>query len=163
MREFRREEIKTVVIEKYKEIEPLLRQCLEIEAYRSKINSNFEQRRELFQALAPNQAHRNTTVTDFDKISTQAADSISDLAKEIGKYLDLKAQTNWLVLLIREKEYEQASDLASLKKQQEEVDKRIWKMEENLLNSIEDLRVEKEAFLAEACGKMVEWRRRVHS
>ena len=95
-------------------------------------------------------------------MSSLAAASIKNLNKEIGKYLELKGEASWLSHLIQEKEKEHGSDLDDLKKKQEEIDRRIWKMEENLINSIQEIKTEKEEFLKEAEAKMIEWRRRIH-
>lgn len=82
-----------------------------IDSYRTTINANFEQRREIFKELHFDKDDRNVTVTDFDKMSAATASKIHNLNKVINKYLDLQSDLNWLNHLIKEKQKESSSDL----------------------------------------------------
>lgn len=89
---FKKSDISTKVTDCYKEAEPILSYCLEIDNYRTAIIANFDKRREIFKELEVDKADRTLTITEFDKVSAASAAQVRNLDKEMNKYYELKSE-----------------------------------------------------------------------
>jgi hypothetical protein len=79
--------LKNDITEIFQKIEPLLVIYLNLNNYRTAINANFDQRREIFQDLCLDKEDRNIRMTNFDKMLNSTVTEIKHLNNEYKKYL----------------------------------------------------------------------------